>query len=47
MSSNFLTFRLQLFRIPCDLSDWINSALTDLPAPEDLLSSHLVIIVDI
>ena len=45
--SKLLTVRQQLFRIPCDLGDRINSELTDMPAPEDLLSSHLFIIVDI
>ena len=42
-----LTVWQQLFCIPCDLGDRINLELTDMLAPEDLLSSHLVIKVNI
>ena len=35
---NTFTVRSQLFCILCDLGDRIGLGLTDMPAPEDLLS---------
>ena len=46
MSSTFLIVQSQLFRILCDLGDRIDLGLTDMPAPEDLLSPFLITIVD-